>query len=182
MDSRDRDAIEQLFERIARVEQKSGPRDRAAEALIQSQIAVQPSAPYYMAQTILVQEDALRAAQERIAELERLTAGEPDGGGVLGGIFGGVRPMGRGAGQRPRLDPWAEPRGMGGGGFLAGAAQTALGVTGGVLLGNLLADWFAPDQAAAAEESSLFDNLDSEPEVQPGDSGDFGADFDLGDF
>ena len=181
MDSRDRDAIEQLFERIARVEQKSGPRDRAAEALIQSQIAVQPSAPYYMAQTILVQEDALRAAQERIAELERMTAGEPDGG-VFGGIFGGGRPMGRGTSPRPRLDPWAEPRGAGGGGFLAGAAQTALGVTGGVLLGSLLADWMSPDQAAAAEEAGLFDGLDNEIDAQPGDGGDFGADFDLGDF
>ena len=70
MDQRDRAAIEGLFERIARVEQRSGPRDRGAEAFIRSEIAGQPGAPYYMAQTIVVQEQALNDAQRRIEELE----------------------------------------------------------------------------------------------------------------
>jgi hypothetical protein len=40
-------------------------------------------------------------------------------------------------------------RGMGGGGFLAGAAQTAMGVAGGVVLGSMLSDMLSPDEAAA---------------------------------
>lgn len=36
MDQRDRDAIDDLFDKIARVEAQSGPRDREAEAYIQS--------------------------------------------------------------------------------------------------------------------------------------------------
>ena len=70
MDRQDRDAIEGLFRRIARVEQRSGPRDRGAEALISAKIGQQPAAPYYMAQTILMQEKALNDAQARIEELE----------------------------------------------------------------------------------------------------------------
>lgn len=41
--------------------------------------------------------------------------------------------------------------GFGGGGFLAGAAQTAVGVAGGVLLGNALAGMFGGSEAKAAE-------------------------------
>ena len=131
MDSRDREAIEDLFERIARVEQRSGPRDRGAEALINAKIGQQPAAPYYMAQTILMQEKALNDAQARIEELE----GRGDGAGA----------------RRSNAGPWDNAPGYGGGGFLAGAAQTAMGVAGGVLLGNMLADWLTPDQAAAQD-------------------------------
>jgi hypothetical protein len=42
----------------------------------------------------------------------------------------------------------------GGGGFLAGAAQTAMGVAGGLLLGNAIAGMFSGDEAQAAEDSS----------------------------
>ena len=42
----------------------------AREALINAKIGQQPAAPYYMAQTILMQEKALNEAQARIEELE----------------------------------------------------------------------------------------------------------------
>lgn len=163
MNERDRDAIEGLFDRIARVEQRSPPRDRGAEALIRAKIDERPSAPYYMAQTIIAQEKALNEAQARIEELE-----------------GSYDPR-RG---RRAAGPWDYAPGFGGGGFLAGAAQTAMGVAGGVLLGNMLADWLTPDEAAAQDMPSDA-GFSGEPAEAGGidmaDAGGFG-DFDIGDF
>jgi uncharacterized protein len=165
MDRQDRDAIEGLFRRIARVEQRSGPRDRGAEALINAKISQQPAAPYYMAQTILMQEKALNDAQVRIEELES-------------GRHGAGRRGGRNAG------PWDNAPGFAGGGFLAGAAQTAMGVAGGVLLGNMLADWLMPDPAAAqggAADADLSGGGADAGGTDVADAGDFGS-FDVGDF
>ena len=59
MNANDRQAIEALFERLGEVERRSPPRDKEAEAFIGARIARQPAAPYYMAQTIVVQQQAL---------------------------------------------------------------------------------------------------------------------------
>ena len=166
MNQRDRAAIEGLFERIARVGQRSGPRDRGAEALIQSEIEAQPAAPYYMAQTIIMQEKALNDAQQRIEALEGREQQDFSRRGAAAG-------------------PWGASSYQGGGGFLAGAAQTAMGVAGGVLLGNMLADWLTPDAAAASasENAGLFSEPGTDtPDTQIADAGDFGGDFDFGDF
>jgi uncharacterized protein len=68
MDRNDRQAIEALFDKLATVERQSLPRDGQSETLIRDKIARQPGAPYYMAQTIVVQEQALAAAEARLAE------------------------------------------------------------------------------------------------------------------
>lgn len=58
-------------------------------------------------------------------------------------------------GGQPMGAPGAQPPGgfgrPGGGGFLAGAAQTAMGVAGGVLLGSAIAGMFGGSEANAAE-------------------------------
>jgi hypothetical protein len=182
----DRNAIEGLFQRLKDVERKADSRDPEAEALIRDEIARQPGAPYYLAQTVLVQEHALSVAQQRIAaleaEAERGRRSDP-----FGGLFGG----GRNNDRRPqryepaeRGGPWdrqdrnADQRG--GGGFLAGAAQTALGVTGGVLLGSAIAGMLGAGAATAAEPSQ-----DAAPDQNAGDNGadtDAGSDNDFGDF
>src|SRR5687768_17206734 len=82
--SQDQQAIDNLFNRIEDVARKSAPRDGDAEALIQQRLRDYPPAPYYMAQTILIQEQALRQAQERIEQLE---ASQRPSGGFLGGLF-----------------------------------------------------------------------------------------------
>ncbi len=147
MDTNDRQAINGLFSKLAQVEQQMPRRDADAERAITEAIARQPGAPYYMAQTIVVQEHALTTAQARIAQLEAdlsdaRQAGQ--GGGFLSGLFGG----GASAARRPAAAPRALPQGAPGG-FLAGAAQTAMGVAGGVLLANAVAGMFASDAAAA---------------------------------
>jgi uncharacterized protein len=47
------------------------PKDPEAEALIRQALATQPDAPYYLVQTVLIQDLALHNAQNRIAQLER---------------------------------------------------------------------------------------------------------------
>jgi hypothetical protein len=167
----DERAIEDLFERLRRVEENSGPRDVDAEALIRQKLAEHPGAAYYMAQTIIVQEAALRDQQARLKQLEAET--ERGRSGFLGGIFGDDRPQRQENQRRP--GPWDRPAG---GGFLAGAAQTALGVTGGLLLGSAIAGMFS-SPAMAAEDAS---NAPEEPPADDGiDAGgdDFGG-FDIG--
>ncbi len=48
----------------------NAPRDRDAEAFIADAIRAMPFAPYVLAQTVLVQEEGLRAATERVRQLE----------------------------------------------------------------------------------------------------------------
>ncbi|CAN7466428.1 DUF2076 domain-containing protein [Rhizobium sp. LjRoot30] len=196
MDQNDRQAIDGLFGKLSQVEQQSGQRDNEAEALIRERVAAQPASPYFMAQTIVVQDQALQAAQQRIEQLEYEAANRPASGGLLSSLFGGgSRPApqpqrqayqqgqayqgqnaGNGMGGFPNGapmgqqagGPWGQQAGMaqrGGGGFLAGAAQTAMGVAGGVLLGNAIAGMFAGDTANAApaaeqpqEDTSNQDN------------------------
>lgn len=172
----DERAIEDLFERLDNVERNSGPRDIDAERLIGQLLRNNPSAAYYMAQTIIVQEAALREAQRQIEEME--AQAQPRSGGFLGGIFGDDRPE---PARRPRRGPWGSAddgyrtprRAEGGSGFLAGAAQTALGVTGGVLLGSAIAGMFSGGVHAA--EAPV------EPADDPGiDEGGGWDDFDIG--
>ena len=158
MDRNDQGAIEDLFVKLATVERQSPQRDAGAEAYIRERIAAQPGAPYYMAQTIVVQEQALRAAQARIEELEGrpgAAAGEERrrSGGPFGSLFGESRPRSR-AGSVPSGGVASHrplPGAQRGGGFLAGAAQTALGVAGGVLLANVIGGMLGGGGAQAAE-------------------------------
>src|SRR5690349_11492713 len=83
----DRQAIDGLFDKLAEVERRGPPRDVEAERLIDAKIGEQPAAPYYLAQTVVVQQQALEMAEQRIAELERQAA-QSRRGGLFGGLFG----------------------------------------------------------------------------------------------
>ena len=182
MDARDREAIEELFRKIAEVERRSGPRDPEAEAFIRAKLAASPAAGYYLAQTVIVQEEALNEAEHRMAEFDRGSQG-----GLLGGLFGG----GRAERQRRYAEPAGRPsrdvegpwrQGRSGGGFLAGAAQTAMGVAGGVLLGNMIGGLFTGDEASAADAHAGMEDQEFGAEGQDV-GGDAGGDFgDFGDF
>jgi hypothetical protein len=64
--------IDGLFDRLAKLE--SAPRDPAAERLISDGLQRAPHAVYALVQTALVQDEALRRANDRIEELEAQTA------------------------------------------------------------------------------------------------------------
>ena len=140
MQSQERDLISGLFGRLQQFEAQ--PRDSEAEALISGSVARQPAAPYLLVQTVLVQEQALKAAQERIAALEANAASAPAAptsflGGAPKVSPWGVKPATPASVSSTRsplqaaVAPNAAPAG---GGFLRTAMATAAGVAGGALL------------------------------------------------
>ncbi|XUY25641.1 DUF2076 domain-containing protein [Agrobacterium sp. rho-8.1] len=188
MDRNDQQAIENLFGKLSKVESQVPERDGDAERFIRDRINSQPAAPYYMAQTIVVQEQALEKAQQRIAELEAqnvqsLEPAQPQRGGMFSSMFGSNAAPDRTAvaGSAARPSPWgqrssAQPtqqRG-GGGGFLAGAAQTAVGVAGGMMLGNAIMGMFGADEAQAATPAP--ETPAETPVEDVDDGGDLGMD------
>ncbi|CCP02290.1 DUF2076 domain-containing protein [Erwinia amylovora] len=189
MQNQEQQLIEGLFSRLKQAESQSAPRDSAAETLIQQQLRQQPGAPYYMAQTILIQEAALKQLNGRIGELEaRLTQmqqqqPQQSSGGFLSGLFGG------GSRSQPQQQPpaassaWGAPSAQpslqqppaaaatsAGRGFLGGALQTAAGVAGGVVLADMLTSMFHRSQPEeivniinepAMPETDFNNNLDT---------------------
>jgi uncharacterized protein len=97
-----------LFERIKA--NATAPRDKEAENFIAEQVKAQPEAPYLLAQTVIVQDFALRSANERIQQLEgrvrELESQSKPSGGFLGGLFGGAA-----APQPPPPRPAPPPQG-----------------------------------------------------------------------
>ncbi len=209
MDTNDRQAIEGLFQKLGTLERDMPQRDPEAERFINDQVGRNPGSPYYMAQTIVMQQMALENQQREIEAMRSQAAdtrytnpqSASGGGGFLSRMFGGgdqsrqpaSAPMGApGAavgpwgGQSRYGAPQGQPGmmgqpgmqpgmmgGRGGGGFLAGAAQTAMGVAGGVLLGNAIAGMFDGNEAQAAEAAPV-----DEPQVEQ--TADEGGYFDDG--
>ncbi len=94
----------------------SQPKDPQADGLIRQAVAEQPDAPYFLAQTVLIQDLSLHNAQNRIAELEKqLTDAQqqvarPAATSFLGGLFGSRQaappaPV-AGGGSVPAAGPW----------------------------------------------------------------------------
>ncbi|GGN23570.1 MULTISPECIES: DUF2076 domain-containing protein [Marinomonas] len=162
--------IDSLFERIGTAEKNTGERDKEAEAQINKHLVANPAAPYYMAQTIIMQEAALKQLNARVEELERNASAKPSSGGFLSGLFGGdqqtsqsnaqqsayqssAQPRsGWGSGngshqtanQSPNNQAYSQPQSNGrGSSFLGGALQTAAGVAGGMVVGNMLMNMFS---------------------------------------
>ncbi|RYE10293.1 MAG: DUF2076 domain-containing protein [Hyphomicrobiales bacterium] len=167
----DRNAINGLFERLQDAERRGGPRDAEAEALIHQKMAAQPGAAYYLAQTVVVQQEALKEAERRMEELE-----------------GRSRQMAqRGPWDRePAQDDRRQGGGFNqGGGFLAGAAQTALGVAGGMMLGSMIGSIFSAGSANASEapvDNSADTSADNGSDAGSDAGGDDFGGFDGGGF
>ncbi len=172
MDHRDRQAIDELFTRLAQVERQAPPRDGEAEAHIRRRMGESPGGPYHMAQTIVAQDAALREAERRLAALEAdLAEARAQGGGFLSGLFGDDRPRHAQPGTTARAPAGAVR--SGGGGFLAGAAQTAAGVTGGILLAQAVTGALSGPAAAGDLHAA-----GGEDEAGSGDGGGW-DDFDI---
>lgn len=205
MQSEEQRLIDGLFSRLKEAETHSASRDASAEERIAQHVTQQPAAPYYMAQTILIQEAAIKQLNDRIQALEaqvsQLQAAKPSSGGFLSGLFGGGQS--RGADPIPGAEQYGRPQtnnaqpqyapqqnyapqaaGRSGGGFMAGALQTAAGVAGGVVLGNMLTNMFSgshpqeivniieekpqPD-AASAQDSIAQDTTAGDDPFRQGD-------------
>ena len=200
MDQNDRQAIEGLFTRLKEAEMQAGPRDQQADDFIHHKIAAQPAAPYLMAQTIVMQEQALEQAQQHIEQLEyELSQRQQSSGGFFSSLFGNSAPPPRSAPPRmappppqqpepaaPASGPWsragATAQAPQSGGFLAGAAQTAMGVAGGVLLGNAVAGMFGADKAHASENNQSSQQNQHDQDDEDDDQDDGGDDESFFDF
>ena len=130
----------------------------------------------------------MEAAQARIEELGGAASEAPlqNRGGFLGKPLrllsttasrtGSVPRISRPGGAAPQQPIPAATQAQRGGGFLAGAAQTAMGVAGGVLLANAIGGMFGNGGEAQAAEVP-------DEELQSDDSGfDDGGDFGDMDF
>jgi hypothetical protein len=162
MTPEERQLLTTLAERI----RGTPPQQQDAEAaqLLQQLLRERPDTVYILAQTVLMQDFAMRNAQAQIEDLQRQLSwqqppAERGSGSFLGGVqSGGPQYQPRpGAGSVPSVNPWAtrasgdyppppEPGNPGYGpggpvmqpsqtsGFLRSAASTAAGVAGGALL------------------------------------------------
>lgn len=165
MSPEERQLLAGLFERTKAA--AATQRDQEAEAFINEQIKAQPAAPYLLAQTVIVQDQALQAANQRLQQLEarnremEAQAQKPASSGFLGGLLGGGAqrqapppPPPPGYGQ-PQGGPWGQQPNYAGQGYAPqapyapqGAPQApgggflkgALGTAAGVAGGVLLAD------------------------------------------
>jgi hypothetical protein len=163
MTPQERQLVDELFDKLARLE--SAPRDRDAERAIADGLARAPNAVYALVQTALVQDEALKRADARIRELSGEDEGAPASGGFLdtmrnalmGGAPRGSVPSVRSTGPDTRWNtggayaqqqaPQAQAAPVGnqvgsGGSFLGTAAASAAGVIGGALLMNSISSMF----------------------------------------
>jgi hypothetical protein len=156
MQSQERDLIQGLFDRLKAYEAQ--PRDPEADRLIAGLIGAQPGAPYLLTQTVLVQEQALKAAQDRIAQLE--AQNEAQGGSAPGFLSSApkIGPWGSAAAPaapapstRSPLQAAVAPQPQGGG-FLRTALATAAGVAGGALLFDSLRGLLGHGEGARAAD------------------------------
>jgi len=165
MDNSDQELITGLADRIRQAQPVQ--KDPQAAELIGQLIAAQPDAVYVLTQAVLVQEDALRTAQARIAELtERLAAQPPatpappqSNGGFLSGMFGRNQ-------QAAPAPVGAQPQGPSGGSFMKTAAAAAVGIAGGGLLLQGLNSTFGGHEAEASEAHSADSSYDESDEEE----------------
>ena len=168
MTPQERQLIDDLFDRLARLE--NSPRDASAERAIAEAAQRAPHALYALAQTVLVQDEALKQAEARIRDLSG-EAAEPAGGGFLDTMRNtlsgrGSVPSVRGSGtpdprwnsggtlaQAQPASPFnaqPQPQAQGGPSFLGTAAATAAGVIGGSMLFNALGGMFGGHNSGSA--------------------------------
>ena len=161
MQQQERDLIADLFGRLQQFENQ--PRDQEAERLIASYVGRQPASPYLLVQTALVQEEALKQAKARIAELESKASQASGQGSFLGNAPRG--PWGSAPASAPApaavpvpvpppAQPWGAPQPSAGGGFLRTALTTAAGVAGGALLFEGIRSMFGHNTQALAQQPS----------------------------
>jgi hypothetical protein len=170
MTPQEKDLITQL---LGRLPPPHEPKDPEADALIREALHQRPDAPYFLVQTVLVQEMALAQAQQRIQEMERQLAAAQAAQqpmSFLGRVMRGSAPAAGPWGPAPSATQaqasgvWSQsggapagdapfaaatpgyptPWGAGGGGFLRQAAMTAAGIAGGALLFEGIQSLFGP--------------------------------------
>jgi hypothetical protein len=140
----DQQAIDDLFQYLNQAAAQAGPPDPQAEARIQQHIQRDPAGlTYQMAQTLVGQQAALRQLRAQLADAQQQLQHRGRWGGF--GRHGASQQGAAQPGYGPRYQQPAGYQQSGGGGFLAGAGQIALGVGGGILAAEALGSLFSGD-------------------------------------
>ncbi|MEM7133595.1 MAG: DUF2076 family protein [Chloroflexota bacterium] len=181
MTSQDKQMIDQLFQQLRSMQDQSAPQDPEAQRRIADWIRKQPDAPYYMAQLLLLQKESLANAKAEV-EQHRATNNPPPNRSIPN--------------QSRHSHTYREAESdFSGQSFLAGAAQVALGVGGGLLLAEFVGDMLGyafgdhaysqADSAQADVQSADYQSAEHQ-NADSGGEGDFfdffGGDGDWGDF
>jgi hypothetical protein len=104
MTPQERQLVDDLFDRLSKLE--SAPRDPDATAAIAQGLRMAPNAIYPLVQTVLVQDEALRRANDRIHELESQSAPQQgQSGGFLDTMRGAIFGQGQSGGSVPSVRP-----------------------------------------------------------------------------
>jgi hypothetical protein len=126
MNSEEQNLIDGLFARLKQAETDSAPRDAQAFERIRAHVAAQPAVPYYMAQSILVQEAAIQRldeqnkklaadlsqAQAQLQQAQAQASQPQQSGGFLSSIFGGSSARPAAPAPAPQSSGgWREPAG-----------------------------------------------------------------------
>ncbi|MCA3260507.1 MAG: DUF2076 domain-containing protein [Telmatospirillum sp.] len=169
--------IGELFERIAKNQEPAAQKDREAEAFIRDAVARDAGAAYTLTQMALVQEHALKLADERIRELEGKLgpAANAPAAPAKASFLDGLLPnspwarkssvpamgAGTGAGGQPMVRPGMFGQNAGaqaaapqGGSFLRSAFATAAGVAGGLMLFEAVRGLMASEPGGAFQQSA----------------------------
>jgi len=201
MTPEERQLIAGLFDRMRSY--GAPDKDREAEALIAQSVRANPDATYMLVQSVLVQEQALEAANARVLELEdQLRAMEEPRGSRSGSFLGGAWNSGRrgeeprssvpqvgsratpsayesrsswsqGAPQPPLQQPAPAPSG---GGFMKSALATAAGVAGGMVLADSLRNMLGGGGAHASPSTLAGPREGADPKYQDASDNDPGTD------
>jgi len=172
MTPQERQLVDELFDRLARLE--TSPREADAERAIADGLSRAPHASYALVQTVLVQDEALKRANARIQELEGGSAA-PSGGFLDSMRDALLGPSTRGSvpNTGPRGPVWNSGNVLGqsdsragfgngfngaqsgGGSFLGTAAAAAAGVIGGSILMNSIRGLMGGHQQTFGDASSI---------------------------
>jgi uncharacterized protein len=178
MTPEERRLIEDLFDRM---QSYGAPdKDQDAERLIRERVRAMPDAVYMLTQSVLVQDQALEAANARVMDLEdrvrqleesQAPPARRSGGFLSGGFMGRGRETDAPPSSVPQVGARATPSGYerssawgappppsappaqaaGGGGFMRSAMATAAGVAGGVLAAESIRNMLGGSHAKAGE-------------------------------
>jgi hypothetical protein len=173
MTPQERRLVDDLFARLSELER--APREPDAAAAINEGLQRAPNAIYALVQTVLLQEEALKRAHERLQEYEGGEPQQPEQRGFLDSMrdqfFGGGAPQRGSVPSVGRGGAWNAPQGAfqqggmqqpmaaqqqgggfgGGGSFLGTAAAAAAGVIGGSMLMNSISSMMGGGKAFASE-------------------------------
>jgi hypothetical protein len=145
----ERDLLTRFLQDLARA--RAGAKDPEAATLISQALNANPDAPYLLVQHTILADQALHAAQDRIAQLEAQIQGAPQGSSFLGGRPSPWGGQAASTSVPPSAPPPSQPAyapgpfsqsGGGLGSFLRTAGTTAAGVAGGELLFSGLSGLF----------------------------------------